>query len=204
MSLKSTAISACSKCGSNHQITIYKSINVATEPQLKEKVLSGELFLWECPSCGSSNLVTYDCLYHDPDQKIMIWMLPGGEPSGKEKEAIFNQAKSMGDYKLRIVSNAGELMEKVIIFDAGMSDRVMEIVKYVSGKEMPEVSNLHFYRMQDDTMVFSGVKDGKMDGFGVGINVYEDCCGIVSRNPDLGEENGFARIDPAWVEEIMG
>lgn len=204
MSLKSTAVSACSKCGKNAQITIYKSINVASDPELKEKVVNGELFLWECPECGTSNLMVYDCLYHDPDQKIMVWMLPGGEPEGKEKEAIFNQAKAMGDYKLRIVSNPGELMEKLIIFDAGFSDRVMEVVKYVAGKEMPGVENLHFYRMQDDTMVFSGVKEGKMDGFGVGINVYEDCCGIIARNPALGEENGFAKIDAAWVEGIMG
>lgn len=203
MSLKTSALSACSKCAHKHKITMYKSINVSTDPELKEKVASGELFLWECPECGTINLVAYDCLYHDPDQKFMVWMLPEGEPEGREKEAIFNQARAMGDYKLRIVSNAGELMEKVIIFEAGLSDRVMEIVKYVAAKEMPGVENLHFYRMQDDTMVFSGVKDGKMDGFGVGINVYEDCSGIISRTPSLGEENGFAAIDAAWVDTIM-
>jgi len=203
MSLISKAIANCSSCGAEQTIEIYKSINAATDPDLKAKVLSGEAFLWECSKCGKSNLAAYDCLYHDPEQKIMVWMLPFGEPEGPEKDAIMNQTRAMGDYRLRIVNNAGDLMEKVMIFDAGLDDRCIELVKFVALKELPGVSNLHFYRMQDDVMVFSGVKEGKMDGFGFGLNVYEDCRGILARNKDLSAESGFAHIDSDWINGIL-
>lgn len=204
MSLKSKACAVCQKCGASHEVTVYKSINVAENPELKEKVLSGELFLWECPHCSGGNLIGYECLYHDPLEKYMVWMLPFGTPESAQKEAIMNQARAMGDYRLRTVKSAGELMEKVMIFDAGLSDRCIELVKFVALKEMPGVTNLHFYRMQDDVMVFSGVRDGKMDGFGFGLNVYEDCSGIIARNPRIGEEDGFESIDEEWVSSIIG
>lgn len=210
MSIITSGKAVCSKCGKEHAVKIYKSINVAQDPSLKEKVLDGSLFLWECPDCGADNLVNYECLYHDPEARLMVWMLPFGEPEGPEKTAIMNQTKAMGDYRLRIVANAGDLMEKLIIFEAGMDDHCMELVKYVAGKEMPGVSSLHFYRLQDDTMVFSGVKQdadnpqGTMGGFGIGINVYEDCQGIIARNPDIAAEDGFMKVDDSWVRSIMG
>ncbi len=203
MSIKSQALAVCQKCGKQHKVDIYKSINTATDPDLKAAVLDGNLFLWECPDCGTGNLVAYDCLYHDPDEKFMVWMLPFGEPEGPEKDAIMRQARAMGDYRLRIVSNAGDLMEKVMIFDAGLNDRCIELVKYVAGREMPDVTKLHFYRMQDDVMVFSGVKNGRMEGFGFGLNVYEDCQGILQRNEAVALEDGFAHIDADWVDGII-
>lgn len=203
MSIKTQALAVCQKCSQQHKVDIYKSINTATDPDLKESVLNGELFLWNCPDCGQANLVAYDCLYHDPDEKFMVWMLPFGQPEGPEKDAIMHQAKAMGDYKLRIVTNAGDLMEKVMIFDAGLNDRCIELVKYVASQELKDVTNLHFYRMQDDVMVFSGVKGGKMDGFGFGLNVYEDCQGILQRNEAVSAEEGFATIDAKWVDAII-
>lgn len=203
MSLRTQATAVCSKCGQRHAIDIYKSINTAMDPDLKARLLSGELFLWECPDCGAANLVAYECLYHDPDERYMIWMLPSGEPEGLQQAAIMNQVRAMGDYRLRTVRNAGDLMEKVMIFDAGLDDRCIELVKFVAGSELQNVSNLHFYRLQDDVMVFSGVKDGKMDGFGFGLNVYEDCRGILARNPDIASGEGFTRIDPDWVSGIL-
>ena len=206
MSIKSSAAAVCQKCGKEHKIDIYKSINSAENPELKAAVLDGSLFLWECPHCGASNLVGYECLYHDPDEKFMVWMLPFGLPEGPEKDAIVNQTKAMGDYRLRIVKNAGDLMEKVLVFDAGLDDRCIELVKWIASREegMDGVSNLHFYRLQDDVMVFSGVKGGAMQGFGFGLNVYEDCAGIIARNPDIAKEESFAEVDSEWVNSVLG
>lgn len=203
MSLKSESKVICQKCGHSQNIEIFKSINTATDPSLKEKVLSGEQFLWECPQCGTSNLISHECLYHDPENKLMIWMLPFGGDNDAQRQAISNQARAMGDYTLRIVETPGDLIEKVIIFDSSLDDRCIELVKWVALKEMEGVSNLHFYRMQDDVMVFSGVKGGKMDGFGIGINVYEDCAGILARNPEIAAVDGFEKIDADWVGEIL-
>ena len=38
-----------------------------------------------------------------------------------------------------------------------------------------------------------------MHGLRIGFNVYEDCAGIIRRNPSVKPSPGFSRIDPAWV-----
>ena len=205
-------VATCSKCSTQNKVRSYSSINVALNPELKAKVLSGELFLWECPCCSQQNLITFDCLYHDPSQKIMLWLLPGGTGEDGDRNNIlaeteagaYNSAiRSLPDYRFRIVDSAGDLIEKVMIFDAGLDDRCIEMVKFVARGELKDVDNLHFYRLQDDVMVFSGIKAGKMQGFGFGLNVYEDCEGILKRNPAVGAEEGFQHIDQEWIDSIM-
>ena len=117
MSIVKEMMAPCSKCGENQKIQVYRSINVAENPELKEKVKNGELFLWECPHCGQLNLARYDTLYHDPDMKLMIWLIPEGEVSEAQMNSISLHAKAMGGYILRRVNDMGSLMEKVLIRD---------------------------------------------------------------------------------------
>ena len=88
MSLTAKANGVCSKCGQTTEITIYKSINVADNPELKEKVKDGSLFLWECPHCGTVNLARYETLYHDPQKKLMLWLVPDGKISETQMQAM--------------------------------------------------------------------------------------------------------------------
>ena len=46
-------------------------------------------------------------------------------------------------------------------------------------------------------------KDGQMHGLRIGFNVYEDCAGIIRRNPSVKPSPGFSRIDPAWVARFF-
>ena len=72
MSITAEAMAPCSKCGKKSEITIYRSINTAENPELKEKIRNGSLFIWECPECHQANLAKYETLYHDPEKKIML------------------------------------------------------------------------------------------------------------------------------------
>ena len=131
MSIINEALAPCSKCGQQHKITVYRSINIADNPELKAKVRDGSLFLWECPHCGQVNLAKYETLYHDPSAKVMFWLIPAGEISESQMQAITMHTKAMGGYTLRRVNDMGTLMEKVLIADAGLDDVVLEMCKYV-------------------------------------------------------------------------
>ena len=37
----------------------------------------------------------------------------------------------------------------------------------------------------------------------IGFNVYEDCRGIVQRNPSMKPQPGFARVDADWVTAFL-
>ena len=136
MSIIKEASAPCSKCGEKQVIRIYRSINVSEDPQLKEKVRNGSLFLWECPHCGQVNLAKYETLYHDPAARLMVWLLPEGDISETQMKAITMHTKAMGGYTLRRVTDMGSLMEKVLIHDAGLDDVVLEMCKYVTKMEM--------------------------------------------------------------------
>ena len=215
MSIISQALAPCSKCGQQQTVTVYRSINISENPELKDKVRDGSLFLWECPHCEQVNLARYETLYHDPAAKLMVWLIPEGEISETQMQAITMHTKAMGGYTLRRVNDMGSLMEKVLVSDAGLDDVVLEMCKYVTKMEMIQKSvpaeqkeeflaaDFHFYRSEGEgdarILTFMYALNGQMLGVNIGWNVYQDCAGILERNPQVRPEDGFAKVDAAWL-----
>ena len=145
----------------------------------------------------------------------MVWLIPEGEISETQMQAITMHTKAMGGYTLRRVNDIGSLMEKVLVSDAGLDDVVLEMCKYVTKMEMIQKSvpaeqkeeflaaDFHFYRSEgeDDARIltFMYALDGQMLGVNIGWNVYQDCAGILERNPQVRPEDGFAKVDAAWL-----
>ena len=219
MSIISQALAPCSKCGQQQTVTVYRSINIADNPELKDKVRDGSLFLWECPHCGQVNLARYETLYHDPAAKLMVWLIPEGEISETQMQAITMHTKAMGGYTLRRVNDMGSLMEKVLVSDAGLDDVVLEMCKYVTKMEMIQKSvpaeqkeeflaaDFHFYRSEGEgdarILTFMYALNGQMLGVNIGWNVYQDCAGILERNPQVRPEDGFAKVDAVWLSSKL-
>ena len=215
MSIINEAMAPCSKCGEQHKVIVYRSINISENPELKDKVKDGSLFLWECPHCGQVNLAKYETLYHDPAAKLMVWLIPSGEISETQMQAITMHTKAMGGYTLRRASDMGTLMEKVLINDAGLDDVVLEMCKYVTKMEMVQkmvdqdkqeqfmAADFHFYRSEGDgderLLTFMYPMDGQMLGVNIAWNVYQDCAGILERNPQIRPSEGFELIDASWL-----
>ena len=214
----------CSACGNENLIDIYQTINVRENPELKDKVKDGSAFLWQCPHCGQVNLAVFQTLYHDPDERLMILLLPEGSIPDKDRELIekkmaviaeqlVSEGADMEGYVLRIVPDVGSLIEKVNIHDAGLDDVVMEMCKYItkmelSGKESDKdrISSImdaqfKFYKLNgpDNDITLSYPLDGQLQGVVIGFNVYEDCRGILQRNPSLRPDKGFSRVDAKWL-----
>ena len=219
MSIINEALAPCTKCGQQHKIIVYRSINIADNPELKNKVKDGSLFLWECPHCGQVNLAKYETLYHDPSAKVMFWLVPQGEISETQMKAITMHTKAMGGYTLRRVNDMGTLMEKVLITEYGLDDVVLEMCKYVTKLEMVQksigaeqkdefmASTFHFYKCagEDDSRIltFMYALDGQMLGVNIGWNVYQDCAGILERNPQIRPEEGFSKVDTEWLNSKL-
>lgn len=222
MSIIKEGVAACVKCGNRSNIPVYNSINVGENPDLKKKVMDGSLFLWDCPSCGATNLTKYETLYHDPDGKLMVWLVYNNDISESQMQAISNHARAIGNYKLRLVNNMGELMEKVLIHSTGLDDVVLEFCKYVTKMEIASKMDesvrsdfwnapFHFYKYSEEDKVitfmypdvFSDEQQKRMVDANIGMNVYEDCVGILERNPNVKAGDGFERIDADWLLSIM-
>ena len=202
------ALVSCKNCNKQTEIELRQSINVALDPELKARVKDGSLFVWECPYCGQRNLALYQTLYHDPDAKLMVWLLPG---QSQPPQAVADAVKELEGYTLRIVREVGDLIEKVNLHDAGLDDTVLEMCKWVMRRELadknPDAADakLRFLRMEgaDNELVMAFPLNGQMQVINVGFNVYEDARGILMRNPSVKPADGFAQVDAAWIEQFF-
>lgn len=217
MSMSGKATANCSRCGTASEVEVWSGINVGEHPELRSRVKDGSLFVWECPGCGTANLARYQTLYHDPESRTMVWLLPPGIIDEAQVEALGRQVGQSSDlpegYTLRRVEEVGELVEKVNVLDAGLDDRAIEVCKYITKMEMMEkgeskdLLDAPFKYCKADgadiDILFSFPFEGEMRAVRVGLNVYEDCLGIISRNPNLKPEPGFAKIDSSWVSKVF-
>ena len=195
MSTSSLHSFRCPTCGTAFDVQRYDMVNVKENPELKASVINGDIFLQECPRCGRSHLVGGPLVYLDPDEMVLLML--------SDKPLSMTDT---GGYTARLVSRAGDLIEKVKIFDAGLDDKAIEMCKYVTKQEAGKPMDLKFLRLDgaDNELVFTYPAGGQMELLAVGFNVYEDCRGILSRNPAVAERaKGLAVIDEAWVSSLL-
>ena len=187
----------CNRCGTEYDVQLPSSVNVGVNPELKEKVLSAEMFLHPCPSCGEINLVRGNMVYVDPVQKIILCLT----------DSSISSSEGVPEHTCRLVGSIGELIEKIKIFDASLDDVAIEMCKFVTLQELGRDVDLKFYRMDgpDNEIILTYPKDGNMEMLSIGFNVYEDCMGIISRNPALrnGAES-LVKVDAQWLRRYIG
>ena len=72
MSKKRSIKINCQKCNKEFEITIYDSINVDIDPDLREEFLSNRIYFHKCPHCGEIHFLPMPVLYHDMTHKFMV------------------------------------------------------------------------------------------------------------------------------------
>lgn len=131
----------CPECHESFHADIYPSINVQMDEGLKNKVLGGQLFDFECAHCHSTFHVPYPVLYHDMEKKLLIQFTPETDLS-KTKE-VLDHVDKKEDYTIRIVDSYRNWIEKLLIYENGLDDRIMELYKLLVLSQYDDVSNLN-------------------------------------------------------------
>ena len=70
----------CPKCNNEQECSLYSSINVTVDPELKEKISDNSFNLFECKKCNLKAPIGIECLYHnmDKDNGFAVWYTPNG------------------------------------------------------------------------------------------------------------------------------
>ena len=149
MAKETTIKITCSECGHENEVTISTGITAQVDTDLYVGLINGTMFNFDCAGCGKKGHINYDMIYHDIVHRAVIHYVTNAASFDKAKESIeamkaLEGEKAMPkDYTYRIVKSQNALREKALLFNYGLDDRVMEILKglSVSGakKEHPDL-----------------------------------------------------------------
>ena len=119
----------CPQCGKPVRTKMWTGISAQTEPEMRARILDETFFDWQCPHCGYQAELVYPCLYHDKARKFMVYLVPEGNEKDLKKVNVDERFPQLGGVKKRVVVSPMELKEKVLIFEAGLDDVGVELVK---------------------------------------------------------------------------
>jgi len=123
------------ECGYQFEGWLWQSANVTASPDLRGKILAGQLNLVTCPSCERRFYVEIPFLYHDMAAREWIWVYPlreeqqGGDIRDKVQE-MWEQLKSTLPEDARRVFE--EEYRVLVLF--GMD----ALVYYLQGKKLQD------------------------------------------------------------------
>lgn len=174
MSLNTQEKVRCPKCGELNDITLWQSVTVSDSDDLKQELLRGRLNVLVCTSCGVKALVPTPLLYHDEAKKLMFSFCPSNDDStaAAQFEQIKTSSRESGEleklsgYNLRFISDYNALLEKILIFDSGLHDKTVEILKLMALMQEPdkiEERSALFGKKNDDGSIEILVRN-KSDG----------------------------------------
>ena len=209
----------CPKCHTKGQHEVWDSVNVDLNPELRDKVLSGEIFLYRCPHCGYELMLVYPLLYHDMKHKFMVFYdLPDSETGEfNDVEIPENPLGSTDGYTFRAVHSLDSLTEKIGILEMGWDDVAVERLKYMishvdrpemfaDGLELMAVSFIPEDDEHKNGQMVLRVFDknsGKEDGLAIDMEVYFMSKYACKFDPRMTVEDKCPCIDERWIESRL-
>lgn len=185
---------ACPECKKPYKIKIWDSVNVQLNPEKKEELLSNAFFKTVCPHCKAETYCIYGFLYHDMSKKYMISLM-------QDYSNISIMDDMSSEYFFRKVEDPNQLIEKIRIFDAGLNDIVMEIMKKIVSDIMKLKPNMLFCNVEKDDFVFL-ILGEEEKAISVPRSIYDmilkDCT-----HEDLKEYPEFMVINQCYIEQLM-
>jgi len=140
---------SCPKCSNELDVTLFDSINVVSDPPLREALMENKLNGVTCPGCDFSFRVDKPLLYCDPSRKLFIYWLPTEEnlyDSGAEsfRETVSKMSGLVPDDvtmpEIHLVFTRTEMVERIFLRETGLDERVIEYIKYlIYTKNLDEV-----------------------------------------------------------------
>jgi hypothetical protein len=209
------SIITCPNCRQKAEFEFIHILDRKENAYEKQLLLNGTLFDHKCANCGAEITMSYSLIYVDAERGIELYLVHEDYVDGAimmlaRTDAVFQKYYKCentcpGPIK-RIVMCHHQLREKVLIFDEGLDDRVIELIKLIcmneAMKEMPDL---------DPVSAEFDIKDGQHV-----INVYGEEYSVTSPIPDklydhIAEDfkellmcDKDYIVDQAWAMDAMG
>jgi len=156
----------CSECGNKQSINILPYINFAENPEYYALVKGLDIFRVKCEKCGATKIVQFDTLIVDDVHKYFLYLLSDRSLHNKFKyqityfiETTLNKdgKYDLQKYNTRLVFAPNDLVEKMNIFEIGLDDEAIELIK--KGIYDKKIVNEESY----DLLYFDGLKEADLE-----------------------------------------
>lgn len=203
----------CEKCGNIQNVNIFPYINFNENPEYYALVRNLDIFKIKCEKCNTNAIVKYDALYLNETQKYFIYLLTDKDLIQKFRHQITyfietilnkNEKYNFDEFKTRLVFNTNQLMEKLAIFELGLNDKVIEVIKYGFYEnnliDETKYNAVYFDGIKEtklEFVLFNTERDIEIDKIFIDIEFYNQ---VIDKISKLNDDNFvFPNIDRDWV-----
>ena len=121
----------------------------------------------------------------------------------KQKLLILSGSKFIENFKevkyLRIVKSLNELLEKLLIFDYDLNDKVIENVKYNLDNRVENYPDIYFNKIEKDHLIFTCLnlenKEVKPINIAVNIKDYNNMIDYIGGLDKIAETKEFQYVN---------
>ena len=198
------------------EITVWNSITVKDSADLKQDLLHGKVNMFRCPSCSHTALMPTPLLYHDEEKRLMISFSPCSDELLKNQlfDNVQKSSKESGEldklegYNLRFVTDYNELLEKILIFDNGMNDKTIEVIKLMilsQDLEKAQWRVCRFGKIENDTMEFMIYDEKEKQTYTSSVpkKTYEVIDTQLRESGVKPYSFGWEMVDPSYATRLL-
>lgn len=198
----------CPSCGHSFEKDLNTAAFATTDD--RKAILTNEFGKITCPNCKHEFILNYRFVYTDEDTKFMIVNDP--KFTDVKNRLAFVSSLAMLDkfhkdeqekYLTRMTTDIEEVREKIIIFENYLSDKAVEILKYML-LESDELEfnhdDLESFRLIDQDTFLLRTTSGQEYTLGFVRPVYDR---IVDQYKGLFDVSKAEKVDKAWAYEFL-
>lgn len=132
----------CPACGHHHEVEIARGLHITRLPNVRRNLLDGTFQVHRCPACGEAAVYEATVVYTDFERNEYVACETARSTTWQtalaRHQTVFRNcfehgppiAQDMGRrFKRRVVFGFRALREKLVVWDAGLDDRIVEAVK---------------------------------------------------------------------------
>lgn len=172
----------CPKCGNEIETTSVSAVSISAEARAqRDEVLNKKLNICICEKCQTNIEIGTTMLYHDVENAFMVYYVPSlaidvvREELNNIKDNLQQSTENLGYNFLRIVNSYDALIEKIIIAESGLDDRIVELVKIILYGQMQgkKVNAVYYDSTKEDKMAFLVLEEGNPHLVAISADSYK-------------------------------
>lgn len=200
MSVKHWEVITCPQCCLHNKHRFRNSYRVSL---FLPRWRFSSIFVQKCPFCGHRYVIPHPCLYHDPWQRFMVFLIP----HTTENIIRFDEEYHPKSYIYRLESDLNATLERVRLLTEGIDDRLFEIYRAslfpAIQRKDAHVKRIFEKREKNDAFVFLVFKNGDYPDYKIHVSSepYRTMLPLFLLHESSKENFRFERIDHHWAKK---